>query len=302
MEFKWHFISSEPLGTAQEALALVMSARQHALYTMDRIRETDTMAFLDTPAPWLLDELHAAFPDAAVVLTTRNADDWAMSRKDKHHTDLICREGSIDKIADEGTATDFDPSATVDSTALLDALRTATDGDSGNSAGPGLSWPPSLSTSEFSFVASVTLTTATLSHLTPLPHSFALRACVERAAARRWQQLLLSPASPPPPAPIIEISKVSHEQLARAFEVFQDYARHLETPLPAAAPAPTAASSAAPAPLSSSTGGLLSGLSSSKRNIFLEANVWQDDPCVLHATFEDLLKPRKVDPSYRTKM
>ena len=44
MAFKWHSISRGPLGSAQEALALAMFARQHVLYTIDRIRETDAMA------------------------------------------------------------------------------------------------------------------------------------------------------------------------------------------------------------------------------------------------------------------
>ena len=34
---------------------------------------------------------------------------------------------------------------------------------------------------------------------------------------------------------------------------------------------------------------------------FLDVNVWQDDPCVLHAKFEDMLRPHIVDRLYRSK-
>lgn len=170
-------------------------------------------------------------------------------------------------MVEEAAATSLGPSTTVDSSILLEALHA--EGSKGDS-GLGLSWPPPVSSSStLSFVASENLTTATLSTTPPLPHPFALRACVERAAKRRWQQLLKSPASLPPPAPIIEISKVPHELLVRAFEAFQGYVRR-ET------------------------------LSLLPDN-FLDVNVWQDDPCVLHAKFEDMLRPHIVDRLYRSK-
>merc|ERR1719217_1706085 len=53
----------------------------------------ELVALVDFPVFYFFDELHAAFPDATVLVSTRNASEWA--RKRGPHN-LICREAVTD--------------------------------------------------------------------------------------------------------------------------------------------------------------------------------------------------------------
>jgi len=61
------------------------------------IEQGELQAIMDTPIPYLFDELRSKYPDSIVVLTSRNEMDWAKSRLVEHPggPSYICAESAM---------------------------------------------------------------------------------------------------------------------------------------------------------------------------------------------------------------
>jgi hypothetical protein len=61
------------------------------------IQRDELNAIMDTPVSYMFDELRRDYPDALVVLTTRNGLDWAKSRLVEHPNgpSYICAESAM---------------------------------------------------------------------------------------------------------------------------------------------------------------------------------------------------------------
>ena len=161
--------------------AAVEAARGLVAEAIAKLQSCEFEAVVDTPVPWMFDELRLAFPEALVILTTRDPHKWASSRVRDHRSSYICAEGA-------------DPD-----------------------------WLPPHPLGIDDGVRPL------------LPHRFALRACIERAAfrARTTGQQSRLRMLKTDSEPVIPIQK-SIPSLPRALAIFQNHVRmttsHLQRP------------------------------------------------------------------------
>jgi hypothetical protein len=186
-------------------------------------------ALLDTPAEYMFDELAAAFPRAAVVLTTRNSTNWAEHRLHEHASGFVCRE-SVESFL---------------------ALRSKTRNDE------------KLSNEMLLKPA--------------LPHAFALRACAERAASRTAMFPPRHASHTVHPWMVVHEFKnhtsatAAKDSIALLSAFFEEYNAHV------------------------------SHVARSTNRTFVEVNVWEDEPCAIHASLEAAFR-RTLDPSFRSTL
>ena len=72
--------------------SVVASMRAAVDLTLKNINDWGVNAVADHPVFYIHDELAAAFPHATVLLSTRNATEWAIRRAEQHSHQMVCSE------------------------------------------------------------------------------------------------------------------------------------------------------------------------------------------------------------------
>jgi hypothetical protein len=152
-DFTWP--KKPPLFDPADPSSLATSTTSAVLDALWSVLQQHVEAVVDTPVSYIYDELRVAFPNATVLLSTRNATAWAASRLAHHGaTALICKESVVRLVlGPKGKHLQWE-----DEPAAWKELRGRQ-----NPSGPSTERTPGL------------------------PHPFAMRPCAERCASL-WKQ------------------------------------------------------------------------------------------------------------------